>query len=137
MEIRQAILRAADSIEQNPRLFNFMTSSKPDPNCGTPGCVLGWIGFHLGIIAINMPTPTAQALGCPKETLPISNDLVAYEDWGFYRRMTEISGNSLWRYSPGACASALRKYADKYHPATGGMPDSVRRIFAVENLVDG
>lgn len=45
--IRQAILQAADHIEKNPCDFNFYSVDKPE--CGTPGCALGWIGVFMGI----------------------------------------------------------------------------------------
>ena len=118
MNIRNAILMAADSIEKYPSLFDFMSNEKPNLDCGTPGCVLGWIGFYLGIDAELMPTPTGQALDCPKMTLTDKcTDSVMYEDWGFYRRMNDVSGHSDWRDGAPACVAALHKYADRYFPA--------------------
>ena len=47
MNIRQALLKAADSIEQHPKLFSFHSCELPN-ECGTPGCALGWLAVHLG-----------------------------------------------------------------------------------------
>ena len=41
MNIRTAMYKAADSIEQNPHLFDFGSVELPD--CDTPGCALGWV----------------------------------------------------------------------------------------------
>ena len=49
MNIRTAILKAADSIEQNPHLFSFKSLAIPNKDCGTPGCAIGWIAYHSGL----------------------------------------------------------------------------------------
>ena len=46
MNLRNAILQAADTIEQNPSLFEFTSVQRPDPECGTPACALGWIAAY-------------------------------------------------------------------------------------------
>ena len=45
--VYEAIMLAADHIERNPADFNFMSIGIPD--CGTPGCALGWIGSFGGL----------------------------------------------------------------------------------------
>ena len=131
MNIRQAILAAADSIEQNPDMFNFMANERPDLSCGTPGCALGWIGFYLGVgTARSMPTPTARAMGCPKMSLPSSVSGERYEDWGFYRRMYKLYGGYGWKHAAPKCAETLRLYADRYH-AENNIPKVVTDIFNV------
>ena len=47
MNIRTAILKAADSIEQNPDIYNW--SNVQVPPCGTPGGMLGLIGAFRGM----------------------------------------------------------------------------------------
>ena len=127
MNIRQAILKAADSIEDHPELFNFGSVNNPDKNCGTPACALGWIRFHLhGQQWTQCLTDTAIEMGLSPK---IEASTV------FYSRMDEISGWIVsWRHSAKKCAKALRKYADIHHPITAqhtGIPDSVREIFQV------
>ena len=110
MEIRQAILKAADSIEQHPELFNFHTTRMPD--CDTPSCALGWIALHAG-----------------------KNEFRGYRDVlnvrsgkEFYLRMRDLHGGFGWRHTAVDCANALRLYADKYHPKSA-IPDYVLAIF--------
>lgn len=114
MNIRQAILAAADHIEGNPADFNFFKIDVPD-SCGTPGCALGWIGHFLRVkpayrVAITMDV--ARAMGFPpQETLPEYGDTTV-----FYDRMDVVS-DGIWRLDFAKCAAALRAYADKFHPA--------------------
>lgn len=105
-EIRQAILEAATWIEANPKDFQFTAVRIPHP-CGSPGCALGWISAFAGFERTNFAGFTAA--------LPLLG--VRYAD-DFYGRMHKLSpwwGN--WMFSPKACVKALRRYADKYHPA--------------------
>ena len=116
MNIRKAILKAADSIEQNPKLFDFYSIKRPDSGCGTPGCAIGWVAFHLGFLAKEWPLEMERifkSLGVPSSE-------------EFYGHMFIL--NEEWSASADACAAALRLYADKYHPAQG-IPDSVLAIF--------
>lgn len=128
MEIRQAILKAADHIEATPNDFDFSASGIPHA-CGTPGCALGWIGHFLGLADKNAwhvsYTKASGALGVGH-----------YE---FYTRMTEVEGGGpnwevgQWPLNAPACARTLRLYADKYHPAESRalIPASVMRIFTM------
>lgn len=97
MIIREAILKAADSIERNPCLFDFYTVRVP-PDCHTPGCALGWIAFHWG-------APSFAALVEPMDV----------EECAFYDRMDDLTSGG-WEDDPRVCARGLRKYADRYHP---------------------
>lgn len=45
MNVYDAMLKAADYIEKNPEQYNFMRGDKPE--CGTPGCLLGWTGVFM------------------------------------------------------------------------------------------
>lgn len=126
MSIRQAILKAANSIEQNPDMFDFGSLYWPD--CGTPGCALGWISVYSGIEREEFWTYSRDKL---RELLGISNS------GQFYGRMINISNHSNWSHSADKCAKALRLYADKYHPSESthtGIPDSVLAIVNFEQL---
>ena len=121
MNIRNAILKAADSIERYPQLFDFDSIYPPNADCGTPGCALGWIAYHLGI----------------KDWIGAEDGRV-YEELGIaknccFPRLDTVCDSSNpfdWKYSPELCAKTLRLYADKYHPQTKTeMPPEVRAIF--------
>jgi len=116
MNIRQAILKAAAHIERNPSLFDFKCLRVPPGECGTPGCVLGWIGFFAQVkssydfsTASNLDV--SRFMGIPDTTLV------------FYERMSQCSkqanGDTCyeWRSNAEKCAKAMRVYADRYHPA--------------------
>ena len=108
MNIREAILKAADYIEVHPAEFNFMSISIPKGGCGTPGCALGWIG-HFANIRSGIDKAAKKALGLADQV-------------DFYRRMDimlcgSYPGPTTWRQDPKECARALRLYADRFHPA--------------------
>lgn len=96
----------------------------PD-DCGTPACALGWIGFFAGISGEN------HRAALPLLGFSLDSDGAI----GFYTRCDRIHGadDYAWTRSATLCASVLRLYADKYHPADDGiaevMPASVRAIF--------
>ena len=53
MNVREAILAAADHIETYPKKFSFASVEVPSRrSCGTPGCALGWIGHFAGSIEL-------------------------------------------------------------------------------------
>ena len=126
MNIRTAILKAADSIERHPELFDFDSTAIPD--CGTPGCALGWIAFHLGEYAFNtMPHKwNTMKLG---KALCLTDEAsgINWAGLNFYRRLSCIVSG--WKDDASLCAKALRLYADKFHPETDHIPESVRTIF--------
>lgn len=113
MNIREAILKAADHIERYPADFNF--GSIRVPECGTPGCALGWISHFVGEkpSRCGFYKAAAAAMGLTAEVLP---------DITFYNRMTELRHAHDWRINSSICASILRLYADKYHPAQQEFP---------------
>lgn len=110
MNIRNAILSAANHIEQNPHLFDFMSVRVPENPCGTPGCAIGWIG-HFAEVGGWVAHNVAPAMGLKAAA---GDSDAAHE---FYRRMDAL-GKDGWRKDAEVCASALRLYADHYHPAT-------------------
>lgn len=101
----QAIMRAADHIEQNPELFDFHASVVPE--CGSPGCALGWIGFFANI--------------SPGISVSDASDAMDTSDWTFYHVMDALTedvgddenGNG-WMANARLCALGLRRYAEKY-----------------------
>jgi hypothetical protein len=103
MNVYEAILKAADHIETNPKLFNYSENRIPD--CGTPGCALGWIGHFLGLKG-DYET-VLQQMGLHHLT-EFSAD-----------RMDVVGGvMSFWRHNAQACAKTLRLYAQEYHAPT-------------------
>jgi hypothetical protein len=129
MNIRQAILLAADHIEQHPAAFNFRSIYVPKSDCGTPGCALGWIGYFYG--CVDKPR---QAYDGRTNVSYVASETVQIEPSEFYDRMTEALGYT-WTESSELCARGLRLYADKYHPAESRalIPESVARIFRMSH----
>lgn len=116
MNIRDAILAAADHIEANPKQFSFMSIEQPSrPHCGTPGCALGWIGAFGGYRSMIFQGHRASL---PALGLPESSDGAHM----FYARMDSLKGRLSWQSDAADCAVTLRRYADKYHPATEQKP---------------
>lgn len=135
MNIRQAILKTADLFESQPHLFNFQRIRFPD--CGTPGCAIGYVGYFLGITDSTVHPVCQQILG-------VDSDV-------FYDRMSisAMQRGGVWTRDANECVARLRIYADKYHPAEpapieinktielpietaiqpASIPDSVRNIF--------
>jgi hypothetical protein len=124
MEIRDAILRAADHIERHPQDFNF--GSVSIPVCGTPGCALGWISAYCDFPRGEHGfSKCCDLLGLePEFQTGIKLDAGAFKDqsFTFYNRMKKLGGSS-WCSNAINCAEALRLYADKYHPAPVKEPD--------------
>ena len=109
MNIRQAILAAANSIEKNPKMFAFESCVIPD--CGSQGCALGWIGFHLGLSAnfISLGVSVCPVLGVKTAA---------------FHELTKLYGSFDWQHSAPDCAKALRLYANKFHPVQNNVPMS-------------
>lgn len=117
MNIRQAILKAADHIECKPESYNFGSCSVP-ALCGSPGCMLGWIGHFAG-------APVDSSIG------HAALNFLGVSSTEFYARIRSVSIDGYCAYLPADhVAHALRAYADKYHPAESpAIPESVRAIF--------
>jgi hypothetical protein len=107
MDIRQAILKAADWIEGNPRLFKYEENFTPY-NCHTPGCALGWVDYFHGA--------TRRHECLDERGWRLFN--VPYWDFrnpdSFMKRMSGLDFR--WKEKAEYFARALRLYADKYHP---------------------
>lgn len=97
--VRSAILRTADHIEQHPELFKFIKSTVPE--CGTPGCLLGWIGHFLGMTPGRCISELKQAMNA--------------DDTMFYKRLDLVLGGGNWCHNALMCVRGLRLYADAFH----------------------
>jgi hypothetical protein len=102
--IRAAILDTARLFETRPGLWDFWHNSTPD--CGSPGCALGYIAFHLGV-----KSGDVQDEFCP---LVLGIDVSKfYADLRF-----SLDGKTvLSEMSIEQVVRALRAYADKFYPA--------------------
>lgn len=107
-QIREAILRAADHIEQNPWLYNYAYTRTPD--CGTPACMWGWIGFFLGYAK-------GESIGfIARQIVPssVTRDGVETTHLYEFRKSIGIEYDSA---TVDDAVAALRSYADKFWPA--------------------
>lgn len=102
-QIRAAILKTAALFETRPELYNFNKITVP--GCGSPGCMLGWIGVHLGIPAgSSVDFDVCQAIGINSQEL--YNHCASWRDAsGCTTRYTEDAA---------VAAGALRAFANKY-----------------------
>jgi hypothetical protein len=92
-------MRAADHIERNPHLFEFLRIAVPE--CGSPGCAIGWVGHFAG-----------QERG--RIVDGVCTDFFGVAPLTFYERLDKVYGSTGWQNDPAQCASALRLYAAKY-----------------------
>ena len=125
MNIRTAILKAADSIEQNPSSYDFMQGTESiGPQ--RDGCLLVWIGHFAGVKKTSMfySNDVAEILGLTKW-----QDFIGRLDVIGDERMAK-GGKWLGYERPEDAPRALRLYADKYHP--DAIPESVMAIFNTE-----
>jgi hypothetical protein len=124
MDTNQAILRAADHIQQHPQLFDFERTRVPD-NCHTSGCALGWIGFFAGRTQRRIRTLFGLSFlhrGIAIVTEDAGSDpVITVTACEFYERMDRLAACD-WRKDANHCATALRLYAATYHPVDGFDP---------------
>lgn len=117
MNLYNAIMQAANFIDQNPEQFVFMETDIPG-HCGSPGCALGWIHYFSRIKS------TQYAHSIDAEALfPQDRGRM---DFAFYARMDLVGENFRWRHDAHQCARTLRLYAEKYHghEKPAARPDS-------------
>jgi hypothetical protein len=124
MNTYQAILRAADHIERQPRLFDFERTRVPG-NCHTPGCALGWIGFFAGRTQARVRAMLGLSFlhrGIAIVTVDAGSDpVITVTAREFYQRMDRLAARD-WRRDATQCANALRLYAAVYHRPDGLDP---------------
>ena len=128
MNIREAILKAADTLERHPDLWRWSNCHVPDR--GTPACAVGWIGHFAGCeVGSGIVAAAKEKLGLP-------------HDGYFYDLMDDLVGrpNDLvgrpWSSDLALCVKGLRLYADKYHrPRRSrrrtGKPSQPSRLIAL------
>ncbi len=116
MNIYDATMRAADHIEVHPELWSFGRISVPE--CGSPGCALGWVGHFAGVPAGESIYGVYKILGVSKGS-------------DFYDRLHELNDDSTdWQFNAPKIPKLLRLYANKYLKQDH-IPESVREIFDV------
>ena len=120
-DIRQAILKAANHIEANPGLFDFQ--SLEVPGCGTPGCIVGWVGHFMGV---------EHGTNCWGDDCV---GIMGVESNAFFDRMLELQEQDEteepFTSDVGVAARFMRLYADKYHPESyPEVSKELARIFS-------
>lgn len=99
VSVKQAVLLAADFIENNPESYYFGEDVKPT-HCGGQGCMLGWIGFFAGAKEWRAYYISIEVLDTAEDT--------------FYARISELVNKSNFTGSAKVAARGLRKYAEEY-----------------------
>jgi hypothetical protein len=134
VNIRQAILKAADHIERNPRSFDFHRLTVPG-GCGTPGCALGWIGYFGGV--------KSDCDGLQASNIDVSRFIGLNGETGvFYKRLGDVLKSSgrtdwySWSQRADYCAEALRIYADLYHPEGNFARDLAAKLQQMPRIAD-
>lgn len=128
MNLRDAFLKTAALFERHPQAYDFtminVPSGYPGPECGSVGCVLGWVGHFLNCfgryatysrVAAGIglePEPYFDRAGFPTECVSSG----AFAEYTFYNRMNALAGDNRWMVHPSEAARVLRLYADAYHP---------------------
>lgn len=110
MNVYNIIMAAADQIEKDPGSFKY---SKPVvPECGTPGCAVGWIGTFANVAAGTCVTDVCRdVMGIPgPEDRSHLRYHVPYNI--FEQRMQDIHAG--WRL-PEHVSGAMRRYAEIHH----------------------
>jgi hypothetical protein len=130
MDIYNAIMRAADVIETNPALYAFQKNIVPA--CGSPGCLIGHIGAHLGHTGQSVfMGDTWTALGFDPESRDSVLQKMDYFKWSVTERPHHLRGLPVTRDARVA-ALFLRYFAQRYKPEPlpfVDLPAAVRAIF--------
>ena len=113
MNAYEATLATAELFEREPKLFRFSETSVPD--CGTPGCALGYIGYFMG----------QKGVISGEKTIGVDSSV-------FYARIQPLAPG--WIKDVSLCAKGLRLYAEKYL-REDHIPIDVRAIFEKEGYV--
>ncbi len=135
MNVREAILRAADHVERHPRRATYSDPRIPRGEDGT-GCFIGWINyFQLQQMSALRRWWNGLGTNLVKPSL-----LGCWSEGGVFARVSDLadSGNwedRFWTIHPEWWPKLMRAYADEFYPAPAkrvqhvGIPDSVRAIF--------
>jgi hypothetical protein len=100
MTLREAILATADLFDSQPDLYQFAESHVPA--CGSPGCVIGWIGHFMGVSVGSNLDVVATRMGITERD--------------FYAKMIDAKpamGRELrtWTWAAPVAAAGLRRMA--------------------------
>lgn len=101
--------------------FNYQCTLVPE--CGSPGCAVGWVAHFRGVM------PSVRVID------EMCMDALGIQYWGtFVPRMDSLERpEEYWRSNADECAAVLRRYAARHHAtdkaAVTGLPDIVREIF--------
>lgn len=116
MNVRQALLAAADHIEARPQAYCFKNSNKPD--CGSPGCLMGWVGFFAEV-----KDKDKRDWDTPGYANQVAKEVLGLNGWAhFFGLGSELGDFSKYTQDSKQAAGMLRAYADKYHPAPVQAP---------------
>lgn len=110
MEIAEAFNAAADYIEAHPDQYRFVENSRPEMKCGSPGCMLGWVGVFLDMTTAD---------------IDMSNGDESFAD-AVARKIGTSMSDFLWQRLPQVevldfdvdarkAAETMRAYAEKFH----------------------
>lgn len=117
-QIRGAILRAADRIEREPSCYRFQSIGIPD--CGTSGCMWGWIAFEMGNINDWDIGPTCETV--------TGKSLFEGAQEHLYAFSKTVSEHLNYQDKPLVAAACLRAYADKYFPVVSPIVPEDRQL---------
>lgn len=116
MNVRQALLAAADHIEANPQAYCFNNSAKPD--CGSLGCLMGWVGVFAEVKDKNKRDRAA-----PGYANQVAQKVLGLTSWAHFVSLgSELGAFFNYTQDSKQAAGMLRAYADKYHPAPVQAP---------------
>lgn len=107
MNIRTAILKAAEHIEKHPESYSFHRCSVPSAMTGeTTACAIGWIAYFADVGQQGRYVCSA------------CEAVLGTTDWKFYEKLRLLSDSEDCSYTHDheVCARTLRRYADEFHP---------------------
>jgi hypothetical protein len=120
MEIYDAIMKAADQIEWHPETYAFYANEVP--GCCTKGCLLGWIGYFMGVRAgADVFRDVAPLVGLRPTVSLVASSMG--------RKHNESP------FDTEDAARILRRFAERYKPVPlphVDLPAKVRAIFDAE-----
>lgn len=114
-QVKEAILKAADSIEKyGKERYRFMSVVIPHFGCcNDKGCCLGWIAAHLRYSSDYAYNSTT--FGYVSEIIGSATGRSFYVDSSFYGDMDIVDNyRGMWRNDYKVAAKVLRDYVEKY-----------------------
>jgi hypothetical protein len=125
-EIRGAILRAAERIENAPQCYDHGYSEIGDVAKKNRGCVLAHIGYSLGMDADLIAHRVANAIGIKmRDACDYQSHLFKFLTDNFGDPITWPTAPQVaWTQDASIASKGLRAYADKYYPAVAEAADA-------------